>query len=61
MFEKFWQALATCAALPKSLFGKAIAYALGQREAINKLLQYGEIDISNNTCEQAVKSLVIDR
>lgn len=61
LFEKFWQALATCAALPKSLLGKAIAYALGQREAINKLLQYGEIDISNNTCEQAVKSLVIDR
>ncbi|WP_405076380.1 IS66 family transposase [Ligilactobacillus acidipiscis] len=61
LFEKFWQTLATCATLPKSLLGKAIAYALGQKEAINKLLQYGAIDISNNTCEQAVKSLVIDR
>ena len=61
MFEKFWQVLSTCAALPKSLLGKAIKYAFGQKEAIDKLLEYGAIDISNNTCEQAVKSLVIDR
>ena len=46
---------------PKSLLGKAIKYTLGQKEAIDKLLEYGEIDISNNTCEQAVKSLIIDR
>uniref|UniRef100_UPI0003678B03 IS66 family transposase n=4 Tax=Ligilactobacillus pobuzihii TaxID=449659 RepID=UPI0003678B03 len=61
LFEQFWQSLSACAALPKSLLGKAIKYALGQKEAIDKLLEYGAIDISNNTCEQAVKSLVIDR
>lgn len=61
LLDQFWQALSTCAALPKSLLGKAIKYASGQKEAITRLLQYGALDISNNTCEQAVKSLVIDR
>ncbi|WEV58128.1 IS66 family transposase [Ligilactobacillus acidipiscis] len=56
-----WQILSSCVALPKSLLGKAIKYALGQKETIDKLLEYGPIYISNNTCEQAVKSLVIDR
>lgn len=60
LFKKVCQAWATCVALPKSLLSKAITYALGQKKAINKLLQYGAIDISNNTCEQAIKSLVID-
>lgn len=61
LLDIFWNCLNSLATLPKSLLGKAIAYARGQKGAINKLVKYGELDISNNTCEQAVKSLVIDR
>lgn len=61
LLDIFWNCLNSLATLPKSLLGKAIVYARGQKESINKLVKYGELDISNNTCEQAVKSLVIDR
>lgn len=61
LLDQFWKVVSTCAALPKSLLGKALNYALGQKEALNNLLRYGAIDISNNSCEQAVKSLVIAR
>lgn len=61
LLDIFWNCLNSLATLPKSLLGKAIVYARGQKESINKLVKYGELDISDNTCEQAVKSLVIDR
>ncbi|WEV58107.1 IS66 family transposase [Ligilactobacillus acidipiscis] len=61
LLDIFWNCLNSLATLSKSLLGKAIVYAHGQKESINKLVKYGELDISNNTCEQAVKSLVVDR
>ncbi|WP_270333561.1 IS66 family transposase [Ligilactobacillus acidipiscis] len=61
VLASFWNCLAQLPALPKSALGKAIYYASGQKSALDKLLQYGAFDLSNNTCEQAVKSLVIDR
>lgn len=61
LLKNFWQCLAELPALPQSMLGKAIKYADGQKTAIDKLLQYGALDLSNNTCEQAIKSLIIDR
>lgn len=61
LLKQFWELVENCAATPKSLLDWALTYARGQKEAINKLMQYGNMDISNNTCEQAVKPLVIDR
>ncbi len=61
VLASFWNCLAQLPALPKSALGKAIYYASGQKSALDKLLQYGAFDLSNNTCEQAVKALVIDR
>lgn len=61
LLADFWTCLSGLAALPKSPLGKAITYALGQKNAVDKLVDYGAFDLSNNTCEQAVKSLVIDR
>lgn len=61
LFDKFWECVATLPVLPKSMLGKAITYAVGQRSALDKLLEYGAFDLSNNTCEQAVKTLVIAR
>lgn len=43
------------------MLGKAIKYADGQKTAIDKLIQDGVLDFSDNTCEQAIKSLIIDR
>ncbi|MFD2019125.1 IS66 family transposase [Ligilactobacillus acidipiscis] len=46
LLDQFWKVVSTCAALPKSLLGKALNYALGQKEALNDFLQYGAIDTS---------------
>ncbi|MDF7638487.1 transposase [Lactobacillus sp. ESL0791] len=61
LLAEFWKCVSEIKVLPKSRLGKAIAYANGQQEYLNHVLDYGEVDLSNNTCEQAVKTLVIDR
>jgi hypothetical protein len=48
-------------ALPQSKFGRAIDYALSQREAMENVLLDGRLELSNNRVERAVKELVIGR
>lgn len=45
--------------LPQSKLGRAIEYALSQREALENVLLDGRLEISNNRVERAVKELVI--
>ena len=47
--------------LPQSKLGRAIEYALSQREALENVLLDGRLEISNNRVEHAVKELVIGR
>ncbi|EPC17565.1 Transposase [Lacticaseibacillus paracasei subsp. paracasei Lpp230] len=47
-------------ALPQSKFGRAIDYALSQREVIENMLLDGRLELSNRV-ERAVKELVIGR
>lgn len=47
--------------LPQSKLGRAIEYALSQREALENVLLDGRLEISNNRVERAVKELVIGR
>lgn len=61
VIERFWMWCDQTESLPKSLLGKALAYAQGQRAALNRVLDYGEIDLSNNASERNMKSLVIGR
>lgn len=47
--------------LPKTEIGKAIAYALGQWEAMSRYLQYGEAEIDNNLMENAVRPTAVGK
>ena len=48
-------------ALPKSNLGKAIQYALGQWKSFVRYLDVGEAELDNNSCEQAMRNVVIGR
>jgi len=47
--------------LPKTLFGQAIHYALGQRPWLECALLDGRLDLSNNRAERSIKPFVIGR
>lgn len=47
--------------LPKSNLGKAIRYCLNQWEKLKVYLEDGEIELSNNKAERAVKPFIIGR
>lgn len=47
--------------LPQSLLGKAITYALNQKEYLSNFLLDGRIQLSNNLAEQSIKMFVIGR
>ena len=48
-------------ALPKSAFGKAVAYCLNQWDKLKAFLKDGRLEISNNRSERAIKPFVIGR
>ena len=45
----------------KSLTGQAIAYALNNKEALQRFLTDGKIEIDNNASERALRSIAIGR
>ncbi len=47
--------------LPKSPMGKAVTYALGQWEALNRYLDHGILSIDNNLAERVLRMVVIGR
>lgn len=61
LIEQFWTWCDQVDVLPKSRLGKALAYAQGQRAALNRVLLYGEMDFTNNASERNMKSYVIGR
>jgi hypothetical protein len=61
LIKQFWEWCDQVDVLPKTRLGKAVAYARGQRAALNRVLDYGEIDFTNNASERNMKSYVIGR
>ena len=61
LLDEFWQWCDMADVLPNTRLGKAIAYAQGQRTALNRVLLYGEVDFTNNASERNMKSYVIGR
>ena len=47
--------------LPKSLLGKAVNYALAQRQYLENVFLDGRLELSNNRCERSVKPFVMGR
>ena len=56
-----WIASTEHRALPQSLVGKAVTYAINQKEYLSNFLKDGRIQLSNNLAEQSAKVFVIGR
>jgi len=48
-------------ALPSSLLGKAVSYALSQWERLCVFLEHGHVGIDNNPVENAVRGIAVGR
>jgi len=48
-------------AAPKSALGKAVYYILDQWQYLERYLEDGRLEISNNRAERSIKPFVIDR
>ena len=59
--EAFFVWAASLGALPKSLLGKAVHYALSQREYLMNVFLDGHLEMSNNRAERSVKIFVMGR
>ncbi|MFW4411600.1 IS66 family transposase [Lactiplantibacillus argentoratensis] len=61
VIDEFWS-WCDAADIPlKSTLGKAVTYAQNQRRSLNRVLEYGELELSNNAAERAMKTFVIGR
>jgi hypothetical protein len=47
--------------LPKTLFGKAITYAVNQKKWLNHFLLDGRLELSNNRAERSIRPFTIGR
>ncbi|WP_461219260.1 IS66 family transposase [Lapidilactobacillus salsurivasis] len=61
LLKRFWKWIASAQVLPKSRLGKAITYAVDQRPTLDRLINIGMMDWSNNASERNMKRLVIGR
>ena len=59
--DEFFDWLGLLNALPKSLFGEAIHYALAQREYLENVYLDGRLELSNNRAERSIKPFVQGR
>lgn len=63
IIDKFytWINEITLKTLPQSLLGKAITYAINQKQYLCSFLKDGRIQLSNNLAEQSIRMFVIGR
>ena len=61
IFSEFYRWIESLPALPKTLLGQAVHYALSQREYLKRYLTDGRLEISNNRAERSIKPFVIGR
>jgi len=59
-FHAWLEALAP-KVLPESRLGKAVYYALGQWPKLTVFLKHGEVPMTNNRCENAIRPFVVGR
>jgi len=61
LLDEFWEWVQQLNPLPNSNLGKAITYALNQKESLNRFLLDGRIELSNNRAENAIRPYVTGR
>jgi len=59
--DEFFDWVGTIHALPKSLLGEAVHYALSQRKYLENVYLDGRLELSNNAAERAIKPFVQGR
>ena len=59
--DEFFEWVGTINALPKSLLGEAVHYALSQRKYLENVYLDGRLELSNNAAERAIKPFVQGR
>lgn len=52
---------ARAAALPRSALGKACDYAMGRWAQLRRFLDYGQLELSNNLAENAIRPVAVGR
>ena len=52
---------ARASALPRSALGKACDYALGRWGQLRRFLDYGQLELSNNLAENAIRPVAVGR
>lgn len=61
LFNEFYAFIDSMNGLPKSLLGTAVSYAKSQRKYVERYLEDGRLEISNNRAERSIKPFVIGR
>jgi transposase len=61
LVEEFYSWVNNVSALPKSALGKALIYALNQRQYLENVFLDGRLELSNNRAERSIKPFVIGR
>ena len=61
LLEAYWCWLKTVDPTLGSKLAEAATYALNQKQYLNAFLEHGEVDISNNSAENAIRPFVVGR
>ena len=61
LLEAYWLWLKTVDPTPGSKLADAVTYATNQRDPLTAFLTHGEVDISNNLAENAIRPFVVGR
>lgn len=61
LLEAYWWWLETLDPVPGSKLADAVTYAKNQKKFLNAFLEHGEVDISNNLAENAIRPFVQGR
>lgn len=61
VIDEYWNWLDNLVPNSNSKLGEAVTYSKNQKEYLNRFLEYGNIDISNNQVENAIRPFVVGR
>jgi len=61
LLEAYWLWLKTLDPVPGSKLSEAVTYAQNQKPYLSAFLDHGEVDISNNFAENAIRPFVVGR
>ena len=61
LLDAYWSWIEKLDAVPGSKLHDAVKYAKNQRAALDSFLEHGEVEISNNAAENAIRPFVVGR